>query len=277
MEGESPTIELDVKDVMSDGEGQAPESESSTDTEAKPVEGESQDDADGDTEGDAEADDAADEADDDAEADKTDETDDQPKKGAEVRKSELQGEIRSLVARRNELRVEVARVNSQAYKPQSAEEIIAETGADPAMAEVQALRQEQKMAEFNNYVTDLNASINTESLQVMADFPLFDPQSKDYDAGLSKRAAELYKRVANIQTDPKTGLTIRANVLPYDVYKAIAETAQSGTRQGAVKGQRAAEKMLAAADATPSGGEATKPRKEDPFLAGLTRGLKVSK
>ena len=97
--------------------------------------------------------------------------DDQPKKNAETRKEELQTEIRDLVAKRNVLREEVEATNAKVYEPQTAEELI-EQGMDPAMARVESLEQGQKMDKFNAHVTDLNANLNVESLQVMADFPL---------------------------------------------------------------------------------------------------------
>lgn len=197
-----------------------------------------------------------------------DETDDdQPKKNAETRKEELQAEIRDLVAKRNVLREEVEATNAKVYEPQSAEELI-EQGMDPALAKVEALEQGQKMDKFNAHVTDLNANLNVESLQVMADFPIFNPDAPEYDKALAETAKNAYQRAAQIQVDPNTGLVVQANVLPYEIYKAIADARTSGTQQGAAKGQKAAEKMLASAD-TPSS-SAPKQPKEDPFLKGLT-------
>ncbi len=195
--------------------------------------------------------------------------DDQPKKNAETRKEELQTEIRDLVAKRNVLREEVEATNAKVYEPQTAEELI-EQGMDPAMARVESLEQGQKMDKFNAHVTDLNANLNVESLQVMADFPIFNPDAPEYDKTLAETAKNVYQRAAQIQTDPNTGLVVQANVLPYEIYKAIADARTSGANQGAAKGQKAAEKMLASAD-TPSS-SAPKQPKEDPFLKGLTGG-----
>jgi hypothetical protein len=272
-----PTIELDVKDFQEEAvAGETTEAESSeaetTTTEADKTEAESKDDAAAetdDTEGEEEADaekDAEDET-------KTEETDVKPK-GLEARKAELNSEIRSLVSRRNELRTEVSAKNAAVYKPATAAELEAD-GMDPVLARVEASEQRAKMAEYNAYVTDLTANLNTEALQVMVDFPQFDPQSSEYDSVLAKRAQSIYEKVAQIKTDPKTGLTIQANVLPYDIYKAFAETSASGSQRGEVKGQQAAEKMLAHAETPSSSGEVTKKPKEDPFLAGLTKGLRL--
>lgn len=201
------------------------------------------------------------------EADDTEEQPEEPKKGAEARKEQLQTEIRELVAKRNELRDEVTRINSQVYAPQTPEELV-EQGMDPAMARVEALEQRTQMAEYNAHVTDLNANINIEALQVMADFPVFNPDAPEYDQALAERARQVYEQSAQIQTDPQTGLIVQANALPYQTYKTIAEIAQQGTQKGAIKGQKAAEKNLAAADPVPVSAPAEP--KEDPFLKGLS-------
>ena len=136
------------------------------------------------------------------------------------------------------------------------------------MARVEALEQRDAMREFNAHVTDLNANLNIESLQVMADFPVFNPDAPEYDKSLADRAKRVYEKAAQIQTDPKTGLIVNANALPYDIYKEFAEAAQSSKQAGAVKGQRAAEKNLAAVDPTPNATPAAP--KRDPFLEGLS-------
>lgn len=191
----------------------------------------------------------------------------EPKKDAESRKEALNLEIRDLVSKRNELRAEITDINAKVYTPQSAQELI-DQGVDPALARVEALEQRTQMAEFNAHVTDLNANLNIESLQVMNDFPVFNPDAPEYDEALSQRAREVYEQAAQIQTDPKTGLIIQSNANPYNIYKAFAETAGKGVQDGAVKGQIAAEKNLAAADTVSSA--APKQPKEDNFLKGLT-------
>jgi len=206
-----------------------------------------------------------DESDEETDAEET--TDVEPKKGAEARKEALNTEIRELVAKKNELRAEVDKINGQVYQPQTPEELI-EEGYDPAIARVEALEQKAQMAEYNNHVTDLNANINIESLQVMSDFPVFNPDAPEYDKALADRAARVYEKSANIQVDPNTGLIVNANVLPYEIYKAFAETQSASVQKGSVKGQKAAEKMLANSE-TPSSAAPKQP-KEDPFLKGLT-------
>lgn len=220
--------------------------------------------ADPDTEGDDDADDADDDTD--------DTKDDQSKKAhndPEARKEVLKSEIRELVAQRGALRAEIANTNSTVYRPQTAEEL-EEQGLDPAMAAVKALEQKSQMAEFNNHVSDLNANLNVESLQVMTDYPIFDPESPKYDEAFSDQVTAVYQKVAGVMRDPKTGLIVRANVLPYEIYKAFAQTYAAGAKTGEVDGQKATDKMLANAE-TPSSA-APKKSAKDPFAVGLMGG-----
>lgn len=190
----------------------------------------------------------------------------EPPKGAEARKEQLQSEIRDMVSKRNELRDEVTRLNSQVYAPKTPEELV-ELGYDPAMARVEALEQRTQMAEYNAHVADLNANLNQQALEVLRDYPIFNPEAPEYDKSLANRAETVYRQAAQLQVDPQTGLTVQANALPYEIYKAFAETAQMGSQKGAVAGQVAAEKNLAAADTVSS--SAPKAPKVDNFLKGL--------
>lgn len=185
---------------------------------------------------------------------------------AEERKAAISSEIRKLVATREGLRSAIAAENAKVYAPQTADELIA-GGIDPTTARMEALEQRTQMAEFNAHVADLNANLNAEALQVMHDFPVFDPQSPQYDKNLAERATNVYTQAANQQVDPRTGLIVQSNALPYNIYKAFAEIHAMGSQNGKVSGQQAAEKMLAATEPTSS--LAPKTPKEDPFLKGL--------
>lgn len=280
MSGETPTIDLDVNEIVADvpeKEVDEPATEpapSADETkkeagEVETTEGENPKESESETEGEETEDENESESE-----ETTDETkeEDQPKgkMSAEERKQALSSEIRTLANQKTELRAEIASLNAQVYRAKTSEEL-QEEGLDPAMAEIEAMKQTQKMSDYNNYVTDLNANLNVESLQVLHDFPVYDPESSDYNAELATRAEAVYRKVANIQIDPKTKLVVQASVLPYDIYKAFAETHKSGATNGQVKGQKATEKMLAAAE-TPSS-SAPKQPKEDPFLTGLTKGF----
>lgn len=247
------------------------------DADTKPADKPKEGSADADKDANADADKADADADKDADADADKDADadadadTKPAKGADARKAQLQSEIRDLVARKNQLRDETASKTGEHYAAKTAEELI-EDGVDPAEARVQALEQKQELKEWNDKVSDLNQSINVESLQIMADFPMFNPGTEadpnpEFNSELSEMAKETYNKAANIQVDKNTELIVSANVLPYDIYKSFADAYSLGAASGTIKGEQAADKNEAAAD-TPSSA-APKPKKTDPFLAGL--------
>lgn len=210
--------------------------------------------------------DAEDENQEDDKSDPEGDDEDQPKKDASTRKEQLQTEIRGLVSKRNELRTEVQKLNEQVYRTETKEELV-DQGMDEHDAAIEAMKQENEMKDFNARVTDLNANLNIESLQVLADFPVFDPDSSEFDKELADRAKAVYERAAQIKVDPKTGLVVSLNVLPYDIYKAFAETKSGGVASGQVKGQKSTEKMMASAE--PRSSAAPKAPREDAFRSGL--------
>jgi outer membrane biosynthesis protein TonB len=193
----------------------------------------------------------------------------QQKKDADSRKQQLNNEIRELVSKRNELRASIEHANQMAYRTETQEELV-EAGMEPNEARAEVAEQQRQFAEYNAKVTDLNASLNIESTQILADFPVFDPESKDYDPDFESRVRSHYQTVAQPRINQKTGLVEAVNVLPYDVYKTFAEIRVHGQRAGAVNGQKAAEKMYAAAEPTPTGGAPAKDDVDnDPFMRGF--------
>lgn len=209
--------------------------------------------------------DTQDATDDDADADNK-ANDTKPTKDAAARKEQLKSEIRDLVSKRNELRDSITNENGKVYQPKTADELIAD-GMDASEARVKALEDRQELSEFNARVTDLQANLNVESLQVMTDYSMFDPRSPDYNEEFANQVGGLYEKSANIVRDPNTGLIVSANILPYDFYKGFAEAYQQGADTGTVKGQQAADKNEAAAEPTASSKPPTP--KDDPFMKGL--------
>ncbi len=191
-------------------------------------------------------------------------------KGAEARKEKLQNEIRELVSKRNEARKQYEEEISKHYRTETVEEL-EEKGLSPEEAENEVLRQELQMKDFNQRVADLNGTLNIEALQVMQDFPVFDPDSSDYDKDFSSKVRALYEKAAQPVIDEKTGLVLRSNITPYEFYKAFADvrtsTSTESRVQGEVEGKRAADKETAAAEIQTSA--PPKAKKDDPFLAGL--------
>jgi hypothetical protein len=201
-----------------------------------------------------------------------------PTKG-ETRKSELNSEIRDLVAQRNQLRTEVEKINEEVYKPATEEELV-EDGMSEVEAKVEVMRQEREVEKYNERVAEAQLTINTESQRVLQDFPMFrqfepgtetmDPKTGEisgtpnpaYDAELAGEAAQLLQ--ANLITDPNTGQVIGSNVSPYQLYKTLARASGISTVKGQEKGQAAIQEQLANAD---DAGSAAPPSKaKDPIL-----------
>lgn len=182
---------------------------------------------------------------------------------AEARKQQLNTEIRDLVAKRNELKVEVEKANAEVYQPATSEELV-EQGMTELEAKVEAMRQEQEMDKFNSRVAEAQLTISHEADKVLTDFPIFNPESNTYDEELATEAAQLLE--ANLIKDPNTNQVIGSNVSPYQLYKTFARAAGISATKGQIQGQKNTEKMLANADA-PSGATKQKAPEKDPIMA----------
>lgn len=196
-----------------------------------------------------------------AEADKPEEeAPDKPNK-AEDRKTQLNTEIRDLVAQRNALRDEVTSRNAEVYQPATENELV-DGGMTELEARVEAMRQEREMDKFNSQVADAQLTIASESDRVLRDFPLFNPDSEEFDEELASEAAELLK--SNLIIDPNTDQVIGSNSSVYQLYKTLARASGISGTKGQLKGQADTEKQLANVDA---GGNAAPPKqKVDPLV-----------
>lgn len=181
---------------------------------------------------------------------------------ADERKAQLNTEIRDLVAQRNSLKVEVEKANAEVYQPATENELI-DQGLSATDARVEALRQEIEMGKYNERVADAQLTIGHESNRVLQDFPIFNPDSDEYDKELGEEAAALLQ--ANLILDPNTNQVIGSNVSPYQLYKTLARASGISATKGQLKGQQDTEQMLANADV---GSSAAPPKqKVDPLEA----------
>ena len=194
-----------------------------------------------------------------------DETEEKPKA-----KNNAENRIRTLVSEKRELQKRIEQLNAQVYKPLTVEQL-QEQGMEETDAKIEAMRQENAVKEYNSHVVELTNDLNMESMQVLYDFPVFNPESKEYDADFAKMAADQYMEVSGIQTDPKTGSIVQANVLPYKFYETLSKIHERGAQRGQISGKRAAEKQLAAADTT--GVSSTQKATTDPIMDILLKGL----
>ena len=217
------------------------------------------------------------------------EPENRPAKDAEMRKQQLNTEIRDKVAERNAIKREIEELNRQKYQLKSEddlptveqllEEINPETGDYFNRTEAQLLllqakyeldHQARQMDEYNNRLVETNMALINEAEQVLRDFPMFDPNSDEYDEALANQADRLLD--ASIIRDQNTGRIIGSQVSPYELYSTIANAAGAAKVRGEVAGRKAAQKMMASVDvvggaASPSGADSD----DDPFAKGLER------
>jgi hypothetical protein len=254
-EQESPKAEPSTAKT----EEEKPESAKSTEAQAE------------ETKDETEADDTADKSeepeakDTDTEAEKGEETETKPPTKAEERKTQLNTEIRDLVAQRNTLRTEVEKANAEVYQPATEQELVDE-GMSATDAKVEAMRQNLEVRDYNERVAEAQLTIESESNRILQDFAWANPNSGEdvYKKELAEEAAALLQ--SNLITDPNTGQVIGSNISPYQLYKTLDRASGISAVQGQIKGQQAAEQQLANVDAA---GSAAPPKKKADPLAQL--------
>lgn len=205
---------------------------------------------------------------------------------ADARKQQLNSEIRERIAERNALRDEIAALSRQKYDLESSSDIPTvdsllgqinpDTGDYYTRAEAENLRLNkrldafEKQQEFNAYVervTESRMQLSQEANKVVKDFPIFDPESDQYNAELTAAADELMQN--SLIKDEKTGQVIGARISPYQLYSTIASAKASGEADGKTSGHKAALDMLNNADVTTSAKAPSSSAKTDDFLAGF--------
>lgn len=127
------------------------------------------------------------------------------------------------------------------YGPKSQEQLEQE-GLDPVQAQVQALREEMTYAQQRTQIAELNAGMQAEAVNALNDFPVFNEKSPEYDADFAASVQSRYQRF--IETDPETGLILRADEPLYDFYKEMNDIYTRGTSKGSQQGQADAMQML---------------------------------
>lgn len=159
---------------------------------------------------------------------------------------------------------------SQAYQPQAADQLtqaFIEQGYNQFEAEMLARderrSQQAQIQEARTQIAELNMQIETEAIQVMSDFPEFNPKSDTYDQDFATQASALYERTADVQTDPKTGVIVGSKITPYDFFKQLHDMRTSGMSRAQVQGQKAAEKQMAAVAPPTSAAPQTNVSKEE--------------
>jgi len=133
------------------------------------------------------------------------------------------------------------------FTPQTADDLAA-TGMEPALAGVEALRQEVRRDQIVNELTDLNASINSDANRTLREFPVFDPASDQYDKAFEKQVADLYKQYAHFEMDTSGSYITRADIPMYEFFASYGAARGAGSKRGQLDGAKAADKMASAAE-----------------------------
>lgn len=182
----------------------------------------------------------------------TEESEDEKSSKADQRKDQLNTEIRDLVSERNRIRAEVEQLNAEVYKPASADELVEQVNPETGEyynrleAKLEAMEQQRQVEQYNNQVTEQRLALTSEANRAIQDFPMFDERSEQYNPAIAAQADALLQQ--QLVFDPRTNQLIGANGSPYQLYATIAQAYQQASQQSAVKGQQAAEKMMAHAD-----------------------------
>lgn len=186
----------------------------------------------------------------------------EPKSKGEQRKDQLNTEIRDLVAKRNQLRQQVERLNAEAYPVPSEQElqdqINPDTGEYYTALEAKVIRMEQQeqLRDYVERVTESQLAISAEAERALRDFPMFDSNSPDYNPEIAQRADAILQ--SNLVVDQNTGQIIGSRISPYELYKSFDVTAKATQRKAQIQGQKSVEKMISAADPTTGGRGAEK-------------------
>lgn len=194
--------------------------------------------------------------------------DDQEKKADEAEpaddKAERQRRAQQEYQNRQRVRQQVAQQLDQFYGPKTAEQLV-EEGLSQQDAQIQALREEMAYKEQRAQIAELNASMQAEAVNVFHDYPVFDPNSKDFDQEFTQQVEQAYKTAARFQVDDH-GNIVNAEVPIYQFYQQMADIYSRGATKGNQQGQEAVLQTIARTDdvggSTPTRGSGEKTLQE---------------
>lgn len=134
----------------------------------------------------------------------------------------------------------------QIYAPKTEEELV-EEGLSRGDAQIQALREEMAFKEQRAQIAEMNAGLQVDAVNVLNDFPIFNPDSPEYDEAFTNMVQQQYQTAARLQAD-QNGIVLNAEVPLYDFHKQMADIYSRGRSNGAQKGQQDALQVLAAVE-----------------------------
>lgn len=173
---------------------------------------------------------------------------------AAAQKARNEAYARQRIQERQRTKQQIAQQLDQTYGPKSEDDLI-EEGLDPAQAQIEALRQEMQYERQKTHIAELNAGLQSEAVNVTNDFPVFNPNSKDFDPEFAGIVEQQYKQAARLQLDDN-GIVVNADVPLYDFYQQMATIYNRGTERGAQQGQQEYQQMMARTE-NPGGSSST--------------------
>lgn len=200
---------------------------------------------------------------------------------ADRRKEQLNQEIRDLVTQRKQAEQEFLEYQQylqsqqQTNQPNSTEDYLdmvnENTGEyyTSTEAQVELLKQEvnNMRAERQNEQRETEkrysqSLLDGDAERVLNDYPMFDPQSDQYNKAIADGAKQALK--ANLIVE--NGEIVGSRIAPSQLYKAFADAYQSGTASGQVNGQKATTNMLRRVDPGSSSAGAKQETDENKFI-----------
>jgi hypothetical protein len=161
---------------------------------------------------------------------------------AAAQKARNEAYARQRIQERERTRQSVEKQIEEAYGPKSEQELVDE-GLTERDAQVEALRQEMQFERQKTQIAQLNAGLQAEAVNVTNDFPVFNPNSKDYDPEFAGIVEQQYKQAARLQLDDN-GIVVNADVPLYDYYQQMATIYNRGTERGQQQGQQEYQQMM---------------------------------
>ena len=173
---------------------------------------------------------------------------------AAAQKARNEQYARQRIQERQRTRQNVEQQIEQAYGAKSEQELIDE-GMTEQQAQIEALRQEMQFERQKTQIAELNAGLQAEAVNITNDFPVFNPNSKEYDPEFAQIVEQQYKTASRLQTDDN-GIVINADVPLYDFYQQMHNIYSRGTSRGQTQGQQEYQQMMSRTE-NPGGSSST--------------------
>ena len=125
-----------------------------------------------------------------------------------------------------------------------------EDGDDELTASVKALEADRAQEKAVNQIVELNQFVDTDIEKAMREFPLLNPQSKEFNPSLAQSLMEQYDSDSGAQYVEQNGqqVMISTSQLPYEYIKSKMDLIGIVSANAKVQAQKNVESMVAQAD-----------------------------